>query len=154
MDKYTGTESTMGKMILCRGRQTDRPLIIEGTGIRLYTAEELCYYIYNNIYLIGQEFVNGRLVEFLAQTGENELCGCGADIDADGLRDGDEIVVPANTSEGRYFISYASSTNSAGKGHLFIAGADDAVLNVTGGSTTAKQKLLWRLRIISALLKV
>jgi len=45
------------------------------------------------------------------------------------------IVVPANTSEGRYFISYASSTNSAGKGHLFIAGADDAVLNVTGGST-------------------
>ncbi|MDD6334525.1 MAG: tetratricopeptide repeat protein [Clostridia bacterium] len=63
----------MGKMILCRGRQTDRPLIIEGTGIRLYTAEELCYYIYNNIYLIGQEFVNGRLVEFLAQTGENEL---------------------------------------------------------------------------------
>lgn len=26
--------------------------------------------------------------------------------------------------------------------------------NVTGGSTTAKQKLLWRLRIISALLKV
>lgn len=45
------------------------------------------------------------------------------------------IVVPANTSEGRYFISYASSTNSPGKGHLFIAGADDAVLNVTGGST-------------------
>ena len=25
----------MGKMILCRGRQTDKPLVIEGTGMRL-----------------------------------------------------------------------------------------------------------------------
>lgn len=63
----------MGKMILCRGKQTDRPLVIEGTGMRLYTAEELCYYIYNNIYLIGQDFINGRLIEFLRQTGEEEL---------------------------------------------------------------------------------
>lgn len=63
----------MGKMILCRGRQTDKPLVIEGTGMRLYTAEELCYYIYNNIYLIGQDFINGRLIEFLRQTGEEEL---------------------------------------------------------------------------------
>lgn len=63
----------MGKMILCRGRQTDKPLVIEGTGMRLYTAEELCYYIYNNIYLIGQNFINDRLIEFLRQTGEEEL---------------------------------------------------------------------------------
>lgn len=63
----------MGRIILCRGKETDRPLVVEGTGIRLYTAEELCYYIYNNIYLIGHEFVNGRLVEFLRQTGEEEL---------------------------------------------------------------------------------
>ena len=63
----------MGKMILCRGRQTDKPLVIDGTGMRLYTAEELCYYIYNNIYLIGQDFINGRLIEFLRQTGEEEL---------------------------------------------------------------------------------
>jgi len=63
----------MGKMILCRGKQTDKPLVIEGTGMRLYTAEELCYYIYNNIYLIGQDFINGRLIEFLRQTGEEDL---------------------------------------------------------------------------------
>lgn len=63
----------MGKMILCRGKQTDNPLVIEGTGVRLYTAEELCYYIYNNIYLIGQDLIDDRLIEFLAQTGEGEL---------------------------------------------------------------------------------
>lgn len=66
-------ENTMGKMILCRGKQTDKPLVIEGTGMRLYTAEELCYYIYNNIYLIGQDLINGRLIEFLRQTGEEDL---------------------------------------------------------------------------------
>lgn len=37
----------------------------------------------------------------------------------------------------RYFISYASTTNEAGKGHLFITGADDAVLNVTGDTDVA-----------------
>lgn len=63
----------MGKIILCRGKRTDKPLLVEGTGIRLYTAEELCYYIYNNIYLLGSEFIDGRLVEFLNSTGQNDL---------------------------------------------------------------------------------
>lgn len=63
----------MGSLILCRGKVTDNPLIIEGTGIRLYTAEELCYYIYNNIYLISSDFINDRLVEFLKDVSEEAL---------------------------------------------------------------------------------
>ena len=44
----------MGKIILCRGQRTDKPYVTPQTDIKLYSAEELCYYIYNNIYLIGQ----------------------------------------------------------------------------------------------------
>ena len=36
---------------------------------------------------------------------------------------------------GKYAIYYRSSTNSAGKGNLFIEGAADATLNITGGNS-------------------
>ena len=63
----------MGKIILCRGQRTDKPYVTPQTDIKLYSAEELCYYIYNNIYLIGQDLINDNLIEFLQATGENEL---------------------------------------------------------------------------------
>jgi hypothetical protein len=66
-------ENTMGKIILCRGKKADTPLTVLQTGVKLYTAEELCYYIYNNIYLIGQDFIDDNLISFLDETGEKEL---------------------------------------------------------------------------------
>ncbi|MFR2513182.1 MAG: hypothetical protein ACLS9K_15865 [Lachnospira eligens] len=48
----------MGKIILCRGQRTDKPYVTPQTDIKLYSAEELCYYIYNNIYLIGQDLID------------------------------------------------------------------------------------------------
>ena len=63
----------MGKIILCRGKKADTPLTVLQTGVKLYTAEELCYYIYNNIYLIGQDFIDDNLISFLDETGEKEL---------------------------------------------------------------------------------
>ena len=65
--------NTMGKIILCRGKKADTPLTVLQTGVKLYTAEELCYYIYNNIYLIGQDFIDDNLISFLDETGEKEL---------------------------------------------------------------------------------
>ena len=46
-----------------------------------------------------------------------------------------DIVVPYNGAEdeNRYFIYYSAATNEVGKGKLFIEGAENAVLNVTGG---------------------
>lgn len=58
----------MGKIILCRGKKADTPLTVLQTGVKLYTAEELCYYIYNNIYLIGQDFIDDNLISFLDET--------------------------------------------------------------------------------------
>lgn len=53
-------------MILCRTKKAQSPLVLGQTGIKIYTLEELCYYIYNNIYLIGKEFINEGLIAFIA----------------------------------------------------------------------------------------
>ena len=63
----------MGKIILCRGQRTDKQYVTPQTDIKLYSAEELCYYIYNNIYLIGQDLIDDNLIEFLQAVGEGEL---------------------------------------------------------------------------------
>ena len=63
----------MGKIILCRGQRTDKPYVTPQTDIKLYSAEELCYYIYNNIYLIGQDLIDDNLIQFLQAVGEGEL---------------------------------------------------------------------------------
>ena len=66
-------ENTMVKIILCRGQRTDKPYVTPQTDIKLYSAEELCYYIYNNIYLIGQDLIDDNLIQFLQAVGEGEL---------------------------------------------------------------------------------
>ena len=55
----------MSAIILCRGKVADNPLYIMQSGIRLYTEEELCYYIYNNIYILTNDFINDELITFL-----------------------------------------------------------------------------------------
>lgn len=57
----------MGTVILCRGRVAKRPYRIGQTGIRIFSVEELCYYIYNNIYLIGSDFVDEKLISFIRE---------------------------------------------------------------------------------------
>lgn len=64
----------MSGMILCRSREAKKPYLIENMGIRIYSLEELCYYIYNHIYVIGNDFIDGSLIEFIREeTGETIL---------------------------------------------------------------------------------
>lgn len=59
----------MGAYILCSGSLAEHPYKIQETGLLIYSAEELSYYIYNNFYLIDESFVGDELFSFL----EDEL---------------------------------------------------------------------------------
>ena len=54
----------MGRYLLC-GKEAELPFEIEELDLRIYTMEELCYYIYNNLMLIGDDFVNEQLIGFI-----------------------------------------------------------------------------------------
>lgn len=63
----------MGNLILCRSPKKARSYYSEKLGIHLYSAEELCYYIYNNLMLIDDSFVDERLFNFLENLGYGQL---------------------------------------------------------------------------------
>ena len=55
----------MGKLILCNGNLAEQPYYIKLTDTKLYSIEELCYYIYNNIEVITEEFFDDNLVHWI-----------------------------------------------------------------------------------------
>ena len=62
----------MGGLILCR-KKAQIPLYIELSNINIYSMEELCYYLYHNIYAINKSFFNEALFEFLKHMEETAL---------------------------------------------------------------------------------
>ena len=74
----------MGSLILCHKKRARRPFEISRVHMRIYTIEELCYYICNNLYLIDYTIVNERLCKWIAD--ELELTGL-ADELREKLRD-------------------------------------------------------------------
>lgn len=64
----------MSGLILCRMKEAENPYYISNMDLKIYSLEELCYYIYNNIYLIGLDLADSKLVEFIRyEIKENEL---------------------------------------------------------------------------------
>lgn len=55
----------MGKVIMCTGRLAERPFTIEGSDRKLYSVEELCYYVSTNIYGIDLGFFGEDLLNFI-----------------------------------------------------------------------------------------
>lgn len=55
----------MGKFILCSGTRAEEPLRLEMTDTVLYTIEELSFYLYQNIYLITDDFFSESLISWL-----------------------------------------------------------------------------------------
>lgn len=59
----------MGKLILCTGKVAKTPFFFPNLKVKVYSIEELCYYIYNNIYSFRTELFDEALADFV----ENEL---------------------------------------------------------------------------------
>ncbi|HWT26688.1 MAG TPA: hypothetical protein VN131_02005 [Mobilitalea sp.] len=55
----------MGKLILCSGSRTNRPYVFSSTGIRVYSIEELCWYLYNYVYMLDQELFTDSLFDWI-----------------------------------------------------------------------------------------
>ena len=51
----------MGKIIVCNTKTAQNPYTFLNTKVSVYSYEELCYYLYNNMVLVGEEDVSARL---------------------------------------------------------------------------------------------
>lgn len=64
----------MGSIILCHKKKAKRPYEVSRINRRIYTIEELCYYLCNHLYLIDYTIMNEQLCEWLdVELGLNEL---------------------------------------------------------------------------------
>ena len=64
----------MGNLILCHDRHAAHPYEITRIHCRIYTIEELCYYLCNNLYLIDYTIMNEQLCTWLDdELGMNSL---------------------------------------------------------------------------------
>lgn len=55
----------MGKMILCSGVRAKRPYMFTATGNRIYSMDELCFYVSSHIYFIDEEMFTPSLIEWI-----------------------------------------------------------------------------------------
>lgn len=58
----------MNDMTLCT-MHTEKPFYIKEINKNIYSIEELCYYLYNYLYLIDEQFFSSSLIDYI----ENEL---------------------------------------------------------------------------------
>lgn len=56
----------MGSLILCHKKRAKQPYEITRVHMRIYTIEELCYYLCNNLYLIDYTIMNRQLCDWLS----------------------------------------------------------------------------------------
>lgn len=55
----------MSGMILCRSEYSKRPYYIEGAGVNVYSIEEISYFLFHDIYLVGADFFCEELFTFI-----------------------------------------------------------------------------------------
>ena len=57
----------MGSLLLCNQKIAKNPYFFRNTMTNIYSIEELCYYIYNNVYLIDESIMNNDLVRWIRE---------------------------------------------------------------------------------------
>lgn len=61
----------MGAVMICRDEPVKTPYYIESMGIRLYSMEELAFFLYENVYLADRQMLGKRLWEWLRTEAHN-----------------------------------------------------------------------------------
>ena len=61
----------MGAVMICRDEPVKTPYYIESMGIRLYSMEELAFFLYENVYLADRQMLGKRLWEWLRTEARN-----------------------------------------------------------------------------------
>ena len=57
----------MSGYILCQVKKAEKPFYIENISTNIYSIEELCYYLYHNLYLIDASVINEELCMWIQQ---------------------------------------------------------------------------------------
>ncbi len=57
----------MARVILCETNVAKTSYIFPNTKIEVFSYEELCYYIYNNVALISEEYIGKKLLQWIEQ---------------------------------------------------------------------------------------
>ena len=55
----------MSGYILCQVKKAEKPFYIENISKNIYSIEELCYYLYNNLYLVDRSLISNKLCTWL-----------------------------------------------------------------------------------------
>lgn len=71
----------MGSLVLCHNKHAEHPYEISRIHCKIFTIEELCYYLCNNLYLIDYTIMNEQLCTWLDEELEmKELAGMLRDV--------------------------------------------------------------------------
>lgn len=84
----------MGSLILCHRKRAQQPYEITRIHKRIYTIEELCYYICNNLYLIDRTIMNRQLCEWI-----------GSELDMSALADRLREELSGNCTEEEFVLT-------------------------------------------------
>ena len=66
-DQMAGGDKVSG-YILCQTKRAKLPYFIENISTNVYSIEELCYYLYHNLYLIDQTIMNEGLCSWIQES--------------------------------------------------------------------------------------
>lgn len=56
----------MSNIIMCQGEYSKTPFYLKSDCKNIYCIEELCYYLYHNAYLLGDDFVSFELADWIS----------------------------------------------------------------------------------------
>lgn len=57
----------MGDYILCQHKRTESPYYIDNISTNIFSIEELCFYLYHNIYLLDETIINDSLCQWIKE---------------------------------------------------------------------------------------